>query len=169
MPLSHDLPLTEDEVRQISRIVETLNQSNFDYLQLELGALKLTIGRQEVGTGRAPSSEIVHTAAHAAVKSGTVAKVVASPSIAAEPDRTGLVAITSPMVGRFYSQPEPGADCFVNVGAQVQADTTVCLVEAMKMFNAVRANAAGTIVEICVQDAELVEYGQVLFYLRPHG
>jgi acetyl-CoA carboxylase biotin carboxyl carrier protein len=71
------------------------------------------------------------------------------------------------MIGRFYSQPEPGAAPYVAVGAQVEADTTVCLVEAMKMFNAVPAGMAGTIAQVCAQDATLVEYGQVLFRVRP--
>ena len=71
------------------------------------------------------------------------------------------------MIGRFYSQPEPGAAPYVTVGASVEADTTVCLVEAMKMFNAVHAGMRGTIAQVCVQDAALVEYGQVLFRVRP--
>jgi acetyl-CoA carboxylase biotin carboxyl carrier protein len=71
------------------------------------------------------------------------------------------------MIGRFYSQPEPGAAPFVTPGSKVGPETTVGLVEAMKMFNAVHAGTTGTIAEVCVQDATIVEYGQVLFRVRP--
>jgi len=165
---SHDIPLTEDEVRQISCIIEALNQSNFDYLQLELGTLKLSIGRQGVGPSQLPANNVDLRETHPASHSDQYLPLVDSQGTPHEPDRTDLVEITSPMVGRFYSQPEPGANCYVTVGSEVHPDTTVCLVEAMKMFNAVLAKTAGSITEICVQDADLVEYGQVLFYVRPH-
>ena len=83
------------------------------------------------------------------------------------PLAAGEVAITASMIGRFYSQPEPGAAAYVSVGATVREDSTVGLVEAMKMFNAVHAGVNGVITRICVQDAALVEYGQVLFHVRP--
>jgi acetyl-CoA carboxylase biotin carboxyl carrier protein len=71
------------------------------------------------------------------------------------------------MMGRFYAKPEPGAAPFVTVGSEVNADTTVGLVEVMKVFTAVRAGVSGVIAEICVQDAEFIEYGHVLFRVRP--
>jgi acetyl-CoA carboxylase biotin carboxyl carrier protein len=73
------------------------------------------------------------------------------------------------LLGRFYSQPEPGAAPFVTVGSDVNEDTTVGLIEVMKTFNAVRAGVSGTVTEICAQDAELVEYGQVLLRVRPRS
>ncbi len=71
------------------------------------------------------------------------------------------------MMGRFYAKPEPGAAPFVSVGAKVSADSTVGLIEVMKVFTAVRAGVHGVVTEICVQDEQLVEYGQVLFRIRP--
>jgi acetyl-CoA carboxylase biotin carboxyl carrier protein len=93
--------------------------------------------------------------------------VTATPAAAAavRPD-DGTVAIVSPMIGRFYSQSEPGAAPYVSIGSTVGPESTVGLVEAMKMFNAVHAGLAGVITEICVQDAALVEYGQVLFRVK---
>ena len=79
----------------------------------------------------------------------------------------GSLEIKAPMIGRFYSQSEPGAAPYVKVGAQVKPEITVGLIEAMKMFNAVHAGVSGVIAEICVQDASLVEYGQVLFRVDP--
>ncbi len=164
-----EVPLSEDEVRQISRIIDTLNHSTFDYLQLEFGALKLTIGKgAQVGAPSSPAAP-VPVAAPAPAASALPAAAAALPAAASAdvPLAAGEVAITASMIGRFYSQPEPGAAAYVSVGATVREDSTVGLVEAMKMFNAVHAGVNGVITRICVQDAALVEYGQVLFHVRP--
>lgn len=166
-----EVPLTDDEVRRIGRIIETLEASSFDYLQVELGDLRVTIAREGVaipGAGLAAAASALPPAATPAATpvaaSAAAAPAVTAPATAPE---AGLVDVVSPMIGRFYSQPEPGAAPYVAVGASVDADTTVCLVEAMKMFNAVHAGTRGTIAQVCVQDAALVEYGQVLFRIRP--
>ena len=78
------------------------------------------------------------------------------------------MAVVAPLLGRFYSRPEPGAPPFVSVGSEVTEDTTVGLIEVMKTFNAVRAGTDGVIVEICVDDAQFVEYGEALFRVQPH-
>jgi acetyl-CoA carboxylase biotin carboxyl carrier protein len=67
----------------------------------------------------------------------------------------------------FYAQPEPGSPPFVSIGAEVKEDTTVCLIEVMKTFNAMTAGVQGVITEICAESAQMVEYGQVLFRVRP--
>ena len=79
----------------------------------------------------------------------------------------GLVAIAAPMVGTFYRCSEPGADPFVEVGARVEADTTVGLVEVMKVFTSVPAGTKGIIAEIKVANAQFVEKGAARFYLTP--
>jgi acetyl-CoA carboxylase biotin carboxyl carrier protein len=71
------------------------------------------------------------------------------------------------MLGTFYRAEAPGAAPFVDVGARVSADTTVCLIEVMKMMNSISAGVEGTIVEICAENAQLVEYGQPLFRVEP--
>lgn len=171
-----EVPLTEDEVRRIGRIIETLEQSTFDYLQLELGALKLTVAKGNAAMAL-PAGAAAASAVAAPAPAPTPAPSVASPApagtasapaaAAASAAGSGLVDIVSPMIGRFYSQPEPGAAPFVTPGSKVGPETTVGLVEAMKMFNAVHAGTTGTIAEVCVQDATIVEYGQVLFRVRP--
>ena len=178
-----EVPLTEDEVRRIGRIIETLEQSTFDYLQLELGALKLTVAKGNAamalpaGAAAAPAVAAPVPAPAPTPAEPPPAPSVASPApagtasapaaAAASAAGSGLVDIVSPMIGRFYSQPEPGAAPFVTPGSKVGPETTVGLVEAMKMFNAVHAGTTGTIAEVCVQDATIVEYGQVLFRVRP--
>jgi acetyl-CoA carboxylase biotin carboxyl carrier protein len=89
----------------------------------------------------------------------------APPAPAHEPD-DGLVAIPSPMVGTFYAAPDPESPPFVGVGASVDPDTVVCVIEAMKVFNEIKANVAGTIEKVLVRNETAVEYGQPLFLVR---
>ena len=80
-----------------------------------------------------------------------------------------LKEVKSPMVGTFYKAPEPGADPYVKVGSRVTPGQTVCIIEAMKIMNEIEAELTGVIREVCVEDAQPVEYGQVLFRVDPHG
>ena len=78
-----------------------------------------------------------------------------------------MVPITAPLLGTFYVAPEPGAPPFVKVGQQITEDTTVGLIEVMKVFNSVRAAVGGTIVEVVAQNGQFVEFGQALFIVKP--
>ena len=80
-----------------------------------------------------------------------------------------LKEIKSPMVGTFYKAPEPGAESYVKVGSRVTPGQTVCIIEAMKIMNEIEAEIAGVIREISVEDAQPVEFGQVLFRVDPNG
>ena len=107
-------------------------------------------------------------------RGGAAPVIVAAPSTPAAPAAAGavgpvetLVEIKSPMVGTFYAAPSPDSDPYVSVGATVAEDTVVCIVEAMKVMNEIKAECTGTIVEVCVKNAQPVEYGQVLFRVRP--
>lgn len=82
-------------------------------------------------------------------------------------DTAGLVAIESPMVGTFYTSPNPDSAPFVTVGSAVAPDTVVCLIEAMKVFNEIKAEVNGTIERVLVNSGEAVEFGQKLFLVRP--
>jgi acetyl-CoA carboxylase biotin carboxyl carrier protein len=157
--------LTEDEVRQVGRIIDTLNQSTFDYLQIEVGELRLILSKGPVpAVAVAPVAAAANAAAPATPPATVHTAAAAAPATAAE---AGTVAIVSPMVGRFYLQPEPCAPPFVAVGSKVTDNSTVGLIEVMKTFNAVHAGVAGIITEICAPDTTLVEYGQVLFRVKP--
>jgi acetyl-CoA carboxylase biotin carboxyl carrier protein len=81
----------------------------------------------------------------------------------------GLKEIKSPMVGTFYKSPEPGADAYVKVGTRVTSGQTVCIIEAMKIMNEIEAELAGVVREVLVDDAQPVEFGQVLFRVDPNG
>ena len=165
--------MTEDEVLQILDLVE---KSNFDYLDLEIGDLKLTVSKS--GVPAAPATVSVTQAAPApaaapAAEAPAAAAPAPAPAAESAPAsqpvtvKEGTVAIPAPMVGTFYATPEPGAPPFVKLGDHVDAETTVGLVEVMKVFNAVSSNVAGTIDEVCVESGQFVEHGQTLFLVRP--
>ena len=78
-----------------------------------------------------------------------------------------MMEVTSPMVGTFYSAPTPDVPPYIEVGSEVKAGDGLCIIEAMKLMNELEAEVAGTIVEICVENAQPVEYGQVLFLMDP--
>jgi acetyl-CoA carboxylase biotin carboxyl carrier protein len=92
-----------------------------------------------------------------------------SPAAEAAPVAASLKEIKSPMVGTFYSQPEPGAEPYARVGTRVAQGQTVCIIEAMKIMNEIEAEVSGVITEVSVDDSAPVEYGQVLFRVDPNG
>jgi acetyl-CoA carboxylase biotin carboxyl carrier protein len=172
--------LSDDEIRQVIALVETLEKSSFDLLQVEVGDLKITLGTGHVPptAGAAPNittaSPVAVAPPPAAVPAAPAAVIStptgtpSAPQRAADEDaEPGTVAIAAPLLGRFYAQPEPGAPPFVVAGYEVTESTTVGLIEVMKTFNAVSAGVSGVVTEICVRDAQLVEYGQVLLRIRP--
>jgi acetyl-CoA carboxylase biotin carboxyl carrier protein len=168
--------LKEEDVQQLAKIIESLEQSAFDYLQLQVGDMKVTIGKGNVppaGTPVAPAPAYAPppppapAAQPAPAPSAPAPAAPARTSPAVGPTPAGMIDIKSEIMGMFYAQPEPGAAPFVTVGAEVKEDTTICLIEVMKTFNAIPAGVRGVITEICVENAQLVEYGQVLFRVRP--
>ncbi len=100
----------------------------------------------------------------------TAAPPVPGPAEAAPVEKqANLIEIKSPMVGTFYAQPEPGADPYVRVGSRIGVGQTLCIIEAMKIMNPLDAEITGVIKEVAVQDAQPVEFGQVLFRVDPNG
>ena len=151
------MELTDEDVREI---LDLIDKSKFDYFEIEYRGLKLTVSKTPVAaaSARAPAS------AASAPDPG--------PAPAARKRRDipdGLAAIPAPMVGTFYPAPRPGAPPFVSPGDRVEPDTTVGLIEVMKVFTAVTAGLAGTIEEVLAGDAQGVEYGEPLFLIRPDG
>lgn len=155
------------EIRQIVELVEALDRSSFDSLQLDFGHFRLTLGK-----GGAPTEPSSPAPAQAkSVSSSAPAPIPVPPprATATQPGDAGAgtIDVRSPIMGLFYSKPDPGSPPFVALGTEVHEGTTVGLIEVMKVFSAVQAGAKGLIVEICVENAETVEIGQTLFRIRP--
>lgn len=161
------MELSEDDVLHILKLID---ESKFDYFQLEVGELKITVSKgdpiplagaapQPIAVNAAPSPAPTAAAKPAPAPAAQAAKSVAIPE--------GMAAITAPLLGTFYVAPEPGAPPFVKVGQQITEDTTVGLIEVMKVFSSVRATVKGTIVELVAQNGQFVEFGQPLFIVKP--
>src|SRR5262245_22396940 len=166
------MELTEDDVLHILKLID---ESKFDYFQLEVGELKITVSKGEpiplASTAPSvPVSQSPNAAAAVAPPKATPAAQAAqsaASNIAAKAAAEGLLPITAPLLGTFYVAPEPGAPPFVQVGATITEDTTVGLIEVMKVFNSVRPNVRGTVSQMVAQNGQFVEYGQTLFLVKP--
>ena len=149
--MSEEQQLPIDKVEQL---VELLQESGVGEIQVRQGALEITVkARTEAAAPPAP-----HTTAQPAP--------VPKPELE-EPERNGLHAIHSPLVGTFYRASAPGEDVYVEVGDRVEAGQTLCIVEAMKLMNEIPSDISGEVVEILPNNASGVEYDEPLFYLRP--
>jgi acetyl-CoA carboxylase biotin carboxyl carrier protein len=163
------MELSEDDVLHILKLID---ESKFDYFQLEVGELKITVSKGEpipiAGAAQAAPFAAVPAVASAPAAAPTPAAAPAAVQ-AAKPAAipAGMTAVTAPILGTFYVAPEPGAPPFVKVGQQVTEDTTCGLIEVMKVFNSVRAAVKGTIVEVVAQNGQFVEFGQALFIVKP--
>jgi acetyl-CoA carboxylase biotin carboxyl carrier protein len=162
------MELSEDDVLHILKLID---ESKFDYFQLEVGELKITVSKGDPIplAGSAPQVNLapVPSAAPAAAPKPAPAPTVAASATKPATVPEGMLAITAPLLGTFYVAPEPGAPPFVKVGQQVTEDTTCGLIEVMKVFNSVRATVKGTIVEAVAQNGQFVEFGQPLFIVKP--
>jgi acetyl-CoA carboxylase biotin carboxyl carrier protein len=163
------MELSEDDVLHILKLID---ESKFDYFQLEVGELKITVSKGDpIPLATAAQPATVNAAANPAPAPAKPAAAPATPPTApaikpaAIPE--GMAAITAPLLGTFYVAPEPGAPPFVQVGQQITEDTTVGLIEVMKVFNSVRSTVKGTIVEVVAQNGQFVEFGQTLFIVKP--
>jgi acetyl-CoA carboxylase biotin carboxyl carrier protein len=161
--------LTAEDVREIMRLLEG---SAFNVLELEMGDLRLRLQRNGAAASPIASKE-------AAVPSASFVQRPAAngahpppvrPEPAAAPQaQPGPVEIRASTPGRFYRAPRPGEPPFVEVGAAVAPDTTVGIIEVMKLMNGVLAGVAGEIREICAEDGQPVEYNQVLMRVARLG
>jgi acetyl-CoA carboxylase biotin carboxyl carrier protein len=143
--------LTAAEIQEIMRIIEA---SSFDELTLETNGTKLVL-RRGAATATAAALPVI---ADARTQEVTAA--------APRPAGSGQ-SVTSPMLGTFYRAPKPGAPPFVEVGAQVDIDTVIGIVEVMKLMNTVRAGVRGRVTGILVSDGALVEFGETLLLVAP--
>jgi acetyl-CoA carboxylase biotin carboxyl carrier protein len=148
--------LSDEDVREILRLID---ESDLDELHIETEGFSLHVSR---GT---PAGDASWARQRQRVQEAPPTHAP-EPQVAANedaPSPDGAQTIESPMLGTFYRAERPGAEPFVDIGTEVQPDTIVCIIEVMKMMNSVPAGVAGTIAEVCSENAALVEYGQPLF------
>jgi acetyl-CoA carboxylase biotin carboxyl carrier protein len=153
----------------IRRLIDMVDGSGIDSLEISRFGTRVRIAKSPPVTVATSVASTMPAAPPAAVSSGPAP---VEPAAAAEPESaeapdSGLAEVHSPMVGSFYRAPAPDAPPYVEVGDRVEKGQTVCILEAMKLMNELEAEVSGTIREICVDNAEPVEFGQVLFRIDP--
>jgi acetyl-CoA carboxylase biotin carboxyl carrier protein len=163
---SGDLSLTE-----IKELIELIAERQFSEFELERRGFRLRlqkgISRAIVEMGPQLGAAPVVVRESQPVEVTTVAPAVApEPAVAPAPQEENLHLVTSPIVGTFYRAASPTAEPFVKPGDAVEAGTTLCIIEAMKLMNEIPSDAAGTVVKIFVENGQPVEYGQPLFGIK---
>lgn len=147
------------ETDYIEKLAKIISETGLTEISLEDGEQAITL-RKDVIVSAAP--QVVASAPSAPASTPSAQPAASAP---AAPAKKGT-PITSPMVGTFYKSPSPDAAPFVSVGDTVKNGDVVCIVEAMKMMNEIKAEVAGKVLEICVEDGQPVEFGQVLMYVE---
>jgi acetyl-CoA carboxylase biotin carboxyl carrier protein len=142
----------------LDRIVKLMQANDLTMVDLRDGELRVTLQRGAAGN-------VVQTVAPQMGGTGATALPPQSPAVAQEEEK--YREIKSPMVGTFYAASSPDAKPFVSVGSKISDETDVCVIEAMKVFNNVKAECSGTIARIMVNNGQVVEFGQVLFLVKP--
>jgi len=169
------MDLTNDDVLKILKIID---ESDYDDVRLEIGDLQLHVQKksgaaselllasQENNESPRTAALSAQPAAAPAAKAPATVVPTAAKTLVEETIPEGMTAVRSPMLGTFYRAPAPGEKPFVEVGDTVVPDDTVCLVEVMKLFNSIKAGVAGTVMKIHVENASMVEYGQLLILIK---
>jgi acetyl-CoA carboxylase biotin carboxyl carrier protein len=145
------------EIRQLIRLVQRTG----------IGELEVSSGDRSVRISATGSAAVTGPAAMAPVRPAPAAPSEATAKADASSPPRNTVAIVSPMVGTFYRAPAPDADPYVEVGHRVEVGQTVCIIEAMKLMNEIESEVSGRIVEVLVENAQPVEFGQKLFLVEP--
>jgi acetyl-CoA carboxylase biotin carboxyl carrier protein len=155
------------DLGMLEQMIALMSQHDVSALDVRDGDKRVILKRgAQFVTAPAASHTASHAPAHSPAPAHTPA--AAAPAAPKADDTAGLVAIKSPMVGTFYAKPSPDAKPFVTVGATVDEDTDVCIIEAMKVFNNIKAETRGTIAKILVTAGQSVEFGQPLFLVKPN-
>ena len=154
--MSEDTKRRNNSLAKLKRLVNLMKEHSLVELELEEENFRVRLVKAQAGAA---------AAAGPGAPAGAPQKEAEEKK--KESEEENLHAITSPIVGTFYRAPAPDAKPYVEVGDHVEEETVVCIVEAMKVMNELKAGCRGTIVKILAENAQTVEYGQTLFLVRP--
>tara|TARA_B100001013_G_scaffold179924_2_gene108226 strand:+ start:1072 stop:1545 length:474 start_codon:yes stop_codon:yes gene_type:complete len=147
----------------IEKFIDLMNKNDLSELELEHGGIKI----------RLKKGADIHTQAVPFVTPMETTELPAGsappPTEPVEAQGSDTIEIPSPLVGTFFSSPAPDAEPFIEVGDDVDTETVLCIVEAMKVMNEIKSEVEGTIVDVLVENGQPVEYGQILFLIEPSG
>ena len=156
------------DIQDIKQILEMMKESDLAKFELEDQGFRIAVERRVGGEPQvimAASAPVMAPPMMAAPAAAPAAP--AAPATAARDEDAGLKAITAPIVGTFYRSPTPDTDPFVSVGQEVDENTVVCIIEAMKVMNEIKAECRGVVRKILAENATAVQFGQALFKIEP--
>jgi acetyl-CoA carboxylase biotin carboxyl carrier protein len=158
------------DLRYVKKLIDMIDESTVDSIEITSDkGMKIRISKSPQHRGTVQVAAPVAMPAVAAAPRQTPAQGI--PAVSEEPAaaKESLIEIKSPMVGTFYAAAEPGAKPYMSVGDRVKNGQIVCIIEAMKIMNEIESEFSGVVREVLVQNAQPVEYGQVLFRIAPNG
>jgi acetyl-CoA carboxylase biotin carboxyl carrier protein len=152
-----------NDFQEVRTLIDLLKKNDLAVLEFEKGDFKITLKTPAGASGGGTTLIQGHAqpTTHAAPAAASAAS--SSEKATAEPAKSNYKEITSPMVGTFYASPSPESPAFVEVGKTINAESVVCIIEAMKVMNEIKAEIAGKVVEIVAENGKPVQFGQVLF------
>jgi acetyl-CoA carboxylase biotin carboxyl carrier protein len=156
----------DDQLDKLKQIIEIMKEHNLVEVQIKQGDDEIAVKK-----GQPQQPQITHVPVIGTGIPAVLPQAAAIPpsqtQSAVTPQQEKLAEIKSPLVGTFYARPSPDSEPFAEVGSHVESDTVVCIIEAMKVMNEIKAEYAGTIAEVVAISGEAVEFDQVLFRIRP--
>ena len=147
------------KIKEIKDLIDFLSASGLEEVNIETEELKIKIKRTS-------DAQVIEKTV-SAVPQVQAAAATETPAPAAAPSSNNYVEIKSPMIGTFYTSSSPDSDAFVSIGDKVGVGETVCVIEAMKLFNEIESEVSGTIVKVLIENAQPVEFDQPLFLVDP--
>lgn len=153
------------DIKDIKRIIELMKENELSEFELAEEGFRISLRRKGFGV----EPQVIMTPMHAAAPVVAPAAAAPAPAVAPvpAPAPSNLIEIKSPMVGTFYRSSSPESEAFVGLGTEVEQESVVCIIEAMKVMNEIKAEVKGTIRKILVENATSVEFGQPLFLVEP--
>lgn len=154
-------PIDPVDLKEIRTLIDLMKKNDLAVFKMEREGFKITLKTNAEGV---PMMQAYHPAPAPVAAQAPSAPSAAAPAAEAAP--SNLKEIKSPMVGTFYASPSPEAAAFAAVGKTISADSVVCIVEAMKVMNEIKAEISGTVVEVLAENGKPVQFGQVLFRVK---
>ena len=154
------------DLKDIKAIIDLMKKNSITEFELERQDSKIKLKRGL--NGGSPAAQYDEPATQPLGSAPALSPMGSVPSTAPQPAATGEIDIKSPMIGTFYRAPSPEAGNYAEVGTEVNADTVVCIIEAMKVMNEIKSEVKGIITQVLVENGKPVEFGQPLFKVRPN-
>ena len=152
------------DIKEIRSLIDLMKKNGVAVFKMEKEGFKITLKTSGApGSPQYISTQPLVQWSEPAAQPLSITE--AAPAAVAAPAATGI-EVKSPMVGTFYGSPSPESPAFVSVGQEITPDTVVCIIEAMKVMNEVKAEVSGTVTEICAENGKPVQFGQALFRLK---